>query len=199
MAALLPTDLGMSRVGRRQGAIRPSEGMRAGFDADDAGCFFTSAKTIAAVQPKAFIFENVPAILTEPHRTQLAEVLDKLRGYTWKASTVDSFDHGVPQRRSRAYIVGILNDCGDRGDPEDMLRDIFEDMERVRCRSGPWPKFLKAPWEAQCPQGWSPSSFGADERPLARACRNRSRDCSRNENCDSTRTGYGGLLSILAR
>ena len=143
----------------------PHEGTRDGFASESADCFFTSVKTIAVVQPKVFILENVSEILREPHLTQLKSTMDKLKSYQWKAEIVDSFDHGVPQRRRRAYVVGIRSDNGvhgDRRDVEDMLRDIFDDMRQVHCRSGPWPKYLKAPREAQRLQGWSSSGTDAD-------------------------------------
>ena len=120
------------------------EGMREGFAAKDAQCFFAAVKTISATRPRAFILENVPSVLDKPHIGKLSETLDKLKDFKWKASVVDSFNFGVPQRRRRAYIVGIRSD-GDPGDTEDMLRDIFEDMTRVHHRSSPWPKYLKAP------------------------------------------------------
>lgn len=62
------------------------------------------------LQPKFFVIENVPNILTTANNFFYEEIqaaFAKL-GYDLKAQVLDASDYGVPQRRKRAFIVGQL-------------------------------------------------------------------------------------------
>ena len=68
---------------------------------------------IAGVQPKAFIFENVPGILTVNKGQDfknLFEYAQKTTGYTLFKTRLNSMQFGVPQSRERVFIVGFHPD-----------------------------------------------------------------------------------------
>lgn len=68
---------------------------------------------IVGVNPKAFIFENVPGILTV-NRGQdfkgLFEFAKKTTGYTLFKTRLNSTQFGIPQSRERVFIVGFRPD-----------------------------------------------------------------------------------------
>jgi DNA (cytosine-5)-methyltransferase 1 len=79
--------------------------------------FESFVKVVEAFQPKVFVFENVPGILSacpgnQPVTERIYEVFKKA-GYTilkpseLKLATFTASDFGVPQKRNRVIIVGI--------------------------------------------------------------------------------------------
>lgn len=68
---------------------------------------------IAGVKPKAFIFENVPGILTvnkgEDFKN-LFEFAKETTGYTLYQTRLNSMQFGIPQSRERVFIVGFRPD-----------------------------------------------------------------------------------------
>lgn len=57
-------------------------------------------------KPKAFVIENVPEILKSFEFEALKEQALEL-GYSVEADVLNAYDYGVPQRRRRAFIVGV--------------------------------------------------------------------------------------------
>lgn len=70
------------------------------------------ARLVAEVRPRAFVMENVPGILSPQYAHILGGALATLReaGYAVNnhAKALDATDYGVPQRRKRVVIVGVL-------------------------------------------------------------------------------------------
>lgn len=87
-------------------------GHRKGLEDARGTLFFNFANLVNSIQPKVFIYENVPGMM----------MIDK--GETWKRilaifkslpyhiayQVIDSKNHGIPQRRERIYVVGIRKD-----------------------------------------------------------------------------------------
>lgn len=70
-------------------------------------------KLIAGVRPKAFIFENVPGILTVNKGQDfknLFEFAQETTGYTLFRTQLNSMQFGIPQSRERVFIVGFRPD-----------------------------------------------------------------------------------------
>ena len=68
---------------------------------------------IAGVQPKAFIFENVPGILTVNKGQDFKNLFDfakQTTGYTLFTTRLNSMQFGIPQSRERVFIVGFHPD-----------------------------------------------------------------------------------------
>jgi DNA (cytosine-5)-methyltransferase 1 len=68
---------------------------------------------VRAFAPRAFLMENVPGMLWPRHSAALARFYDegKAAGYRMLPPVVlDARNHGVPQRRRRVFILGVLPD-----------------------------------------------------------------------------------------
>src|SRR3990167_374320 len=86
-------------------------GKRAGLEGSRTGLFFEFARLLQEIQPKWFIFENVPGLFSSNGGRDFAEVLYVLMvkcgyGVAWRV--LDSQFFGVAQRRRRVFIVGYL-------------------------------------------------------------------------------------------
>lgn len=93
-----------------------SIGKREGFEHKTQGTlFFYIAKIIKQKQPKAFLLENVPGLVSHNDGKTLEIILDILRKelkYDVSIKILNSADFGVPQERKRLYFVGFRNDLG---------------------------------------------------------------------------------------
>ncbi|MDE7191867.1 MAG: DNA cytosine methyltransferase [Clostridia bacterium] len=97
------------------GRIRDKNGMR-----DDYRNFLFESyiRVVKQYKPKAFIFENVPGILSAtPMGTPIIETIKKSfydAGYTILGdlgkAVIDLTEYGVPQKRNRIIILGLSND-----------------------------------------------------------------------------------------
>lgn len=69
-------------------------------------------RIVKGKQPKFFIMENVPGMVTPRHFESFQSFLDLFReaGYKLKYELMDAQDFKIPQERLRLIIVGIRND-----------------------------------------------------------------------------------------
>lgn len=67
---------------------------------------------ISRHKPRVTLFENVPRLLAQKHRSFFQGMLKTLKslGYNVQHKLVSSADHGVPQTRERLFIVAIRAD-----------------------------------------------------------------------------------------
>ena len=91
------------------------------------------ARVLGAVQPRVFIIENVPELLTSLEFKMLLKAVRKL-GYDVKYDVLNAADYGVPQRRRRAFVIGSR--VGEPTFPEPVLRrrtvaDAIGDLSRL--------------------------------------------------------------------
>lgn len=87
-------------------------GKRLGFEDTRGTLFYEYARLVKEVQPKVFIYENVPGMLNHDGGKTwevISSVFDEL-GYKWKMFKLSATDYGIPQHRTRIYVVGIRND-----------------------------------------------------------------------------------------
>ena len=66
---------------------------------------------VELVNPKYFVMENVPNLLTAEggyFRHEIEELFNKL-GYSLEYGVLNASDYGIPQNRRRAVIIGKLN------------------------------------------------------------------------------------------
>lgn len=91
-----------------------SIGKREGFEHKTQGTlFFYIAKIIKAKQPKAFLLENVPGLVSHNDGETLEIILDTLKkelNYDVFIKVLNSADYRVPQERKRLYFVGFRRD-----------------------------------------------------------------------------------------
>lgn len=103
-------------------------GPRSGLRGKQSGLFYDFAELIGERRPPVVILENVAALLSSHSGRDFAIVLRALaeRGYGVAWRVLDSRYFGIPQSRSRVFIVGTLggparagsvlfeSECGDR-------------------------------------------------------------------------------------
>lgn len=68
---------------------------------------------VLALEPKAFLLENVPGLLRERFRPLLRHQLARVgREYVVRHRILDAARYGVPQRRARLFVLGIRRGLG---------------------------------------------------------------------------------------
>ncbi len=87
-------------------------GRRKGLAGDRSGLFFEFARIADTVRPGYLLVENVPGLLSSQGGRDFGTVLGTLAdiGYGLGYRILDSRFFGVPQRRRRVFILGILAD-----------------------------------------------------------------------------------------
>ena len=99
-----------------------TEGLGLG-DADIRCCLDDVVATINDIRPKLFIVENVASLLNAPHKSTWHRVKGALLNmkddsgrpaYHVRCKLLNSYCFGVPQCRSRVYIVGVRADTASR-------------------------------------------------------------------------------------
>ena len=87
-------------------------GKKRGFDDPRGKLWYDTIRVVEMSQPKAFIFENVKGLIDPRNRANLELILENFTnlGYTVRFQLLNSYDFGVPQNRSRIFIVGFRND-----------------------------------------------------------------------------------------
>lgn len=70
------------------------------------------ARLIGEARPKFFVLENVPGLISRPHRGSLVKLLGLLSGSGYDVSygVLNAGRYGVPQSRDRVFIVGYRKD-----------------------------------------------------------------------------------------
>ena len=74
--------------------------------------FYEFARLVQEIQPKAFIYENVKAVLSNDGGKTwktMQKVFTDLN-YVWKMKVLNAKDYGIPQNRARIFVVGIRKD-----------------------------------------------------------------------------------------
>jgi DNA (cytosine-5)-methyltransferase 1 len=87
-------------------------GPRAGLKGSRSGLFYEFARLLRASRPKVFVIENVPGLLSSHRGRDFGTVIRTLAdiGYSVGWRVLNSKNFGVPQSRSRVYIVGCYRD-----------------------------------------------------------------------------------------
>jgi DNA (cytosine-5)-methyltransferase 1 len=97
-----PPCQGFSHIGKRQ------------LDDPRNSLVFEYLRIIKDIQPKYFIFENVPGIASGRHKKFLEELIDELEKIGYQVEKpikiLDASLYGAPQRRKRLIIMGSRND-----------------------------------------------------------------------------------------
>lgn len=83
-------------------------GKKAGLEDARGTLFYEFARLVKEVQPKVFIYENVPHILKHDNGETwnvIKDIFNEL-DYTWDFTTLNAKDFGLPQSRKRVFVVG---------------------------------------------------------------------------------------------
>lgn len=84
-------------------------GKRGGLEDTRGTLFYEYARLINEIKPKAFIYENVPGMLTHDKGKTwktIQEVFKSL-GYDYEPKILNAMDFGIPQDRRRLFVVGV--------------------------------------------------------------------------------------------
>lgn len=95
-------------------------GYRRGLEDTRGTLFYEYARLVKEIQPKVFIYENVPGMLNHDSGKTweiISATFDEL-GYSWKLFKLNAKHYGIPQNRTRIYVVGIRNDLNIKVDFE---------------------------------------------------------------------------------
>lgn len=67
-------------------------------------------RAVQEARPRAFLMENVPALFGTTHADYLARVVRRLSslGYDLTMGVLNAAEYGVPQKRRRGFLVGLL-------------------------------------------------------------------------------------------
>ena len=116
------------------GRVRDENGMR-----DDYRnyLFESYLAVVKHYKPKAFIFENVPGILSAKPGDGSFLIIDKIRkefnkaGYDvlkdLSAAEVDMTEYGIPQNRHRVIILGLSKECYGKSTTQ-MLKKYYQEL-----------------------------------------------------------------------
>lgn len=86
-------------------------GKRGGFEDTRGTLFFEFARCVKEFQPKVFIYENVRGLLNHDKGKTFETVLNTFEdlGYKYYYQIMNAKDYGIPQSRSRIFIIGFKN------------------------------------------------------------------------------------------
>ena len=113
------------------GRIRDENGMRNDYR---NYLFEHYLSVVKRYNPKVFVFENVPGILSaKPNDKKIIEIIEeefKKSGYVisnkiQKYGVVDASKYGVPQRRKRVILLGVRKDLDSLDSIYDKIDDIY--------------------------------------------------------------------------
>lgn len=93
------------------------------FDDKRNTLYLAMIQAIEELQPKAFLIENVPGLVTMYKGTVKDEIINRLSnlGYDVQYKILVAADYGVPQLRRRVFIIGIKKGLGPFTFPEPQL------------------------------------------------------------------------------
>ena len=89
-------------------------GYRKGLEDARGTLFYEYARLVKEIEPKCFIYENVPGMLSHDKGNTwkvISEIFDSL-GYEWRLFKLKATDYGIPQNRTRIFVVGFKKDLG---------------------------------------------------------------------------------------
>ena len=89
-------------------------GYRRGLEDARGTLFYEYARLVKEVEPKCFIYENVPGMLSHDGGNTwkvISQIFDSL-GYEWKLFKLKATDYGIPQNRTRIFVVGFKKELG---------------------------------------------------------------------------------------
>ena len=85
-------------------------GEQKGLNDERGNLFFDFLRLVKTIQPKVFIYENVRGLYTHDNKRTwsiIADRFNKLQGYQISHKIINSLDFGIPQNRSRVFVVGV--------------------------------------------------------------------------------------------
>jgi len=88
-------------------------GLRKGLEDPRGNLMLTFGDILNKIRPSMFMIENVKGLLTHEHGKTLEKIIYKLNEnelYNISYKCLDASKYGVPQKRERVFIVGVLRE-----------------------------------------------------------------------------------------
>ncbi|MEM3846107.1 MAG: DNA cytosine methyltransferase, partial [Candidatus Parvarchaeota archaeon] len=87
-------------------------GAMRGINDERGQLFYEYIRVIRDKQPKFFVAENVPGMLSITHKNEFEKIIKEMEnlGYGVTYNLYDARNYGVPQERKRVIIVGLRRD-----------------------------------------------------------------------------------------
>lgn len=108
-------------------------GKRGGLEDARGTLFYDYARLIDEIQPKIFIYENVPGLLAHDRGNTwniIRNVFEQL-GYKYKFKVLNSLDFGIPQDRKRLFVVGFKENVDfSFPEPIELKTSLFDYLEK---------------------------------------------------------------------
>lgn len=108
-------------------------GKRGGLEDARGTLFYEYARLVKEMQPKVFVYENVPGMLVHDggNTWKVIQNVFKTLGYKIKYQVLNSKDYGIPQNRKRLFVVGIKKQYPDFSFPEpfELQKTMFDFLE----------------------------------------------------------------------
>ncbi|MEM4093122.1 MAG: DNA cytosine methyltransferase, partial [Conexivisphaerales archaeon] len=89
-------------------------GAMRGINDERGQLFYEYIRVIRDKQPKFFVAENVPGMLSSTHKNEFEKIIKEMEnlGYRVTYNVYDARNYGIPQERKRVIIVGYRRDVG---------------------------------------------------------------------------------------
>lgn len=86
-------------------------GKRGGFEDTRGTLFFEFARCVKEFEPEVFIYENVKGLLSHDKGNTFEVVKNTFEdlGYKYYYQVLNAKDYGIPQSRSRIFVIGFKN------------------------------------------------------------------------------------------
>ena len=109
-------------------------GKKAGLNDTRGTLFYDYARLVSEMQPKVFIYENVPGMLAHDHGNTwkvIKDVFDSL-GYNIHYNVLNAKNYGIPQDRKRLFVVGFKKQISSFEFPSsfDLVTTMFDYLEK---------------------------------------------------------------------
>lgn len=93
-------------------------GKKRGFDDPRGKLWYDAIRVVKLSRPKSFIFENVKGLIDPRNKANLELIIESFEkiGYVVRYQLLNTYDFGVPQNRSRIFIVGFREDIAHLAD-----------------------------------------------------------------------------------
>lgn len=114
-------------------------GKKAGLEDARGTLFYDYARLVKEIQPKVFIYENVPGMLTHDHGNTWKVIYEVFESLDYKLyyKILNSKDFGIPQDRKRLFLIGFKDNVDFKFPKERKLtKTLFDylDKEPVATR-----------------------------------------------------------------
>ena len=118
------------------------KGSRKGINDERNFLFKKFVSVVKIVKPKVFLMENVPNLITSSSGFFYKQIQEEfsLLGYKISSSVLNAYEHGIPQKRRRAFIIGHLTKKDFKFPEKESMKinvyDAISDLPKLKSGEG---------------------------------------------------------------